>query len=74
MHGDNGMKPLAGYVTDSFINFPSLCRVPIPFKVDRLNLRSDERWSRIVAETHEQRIIWADNVQKLNRKDGKVNK
>jgi len=24
-----------------------------------------------VAQTHEQRIIWADNVQKLNRSDGK---
>jgi hypothetical protein len=48
------------------------CRVPIPFKADRLNLRSDERWAKIVAQTHEQRIIWADNVQKLNRKDGKV--
>ncbi len=25
-----------------------------------------------MAQTHEQRIIWADHVQKLNRKDGKV--
>lgn len=50
----------------------SLCSVPQPFKVDRISLRSDDRWSRIVAETHEQRIIWADRAQKINRKDGKV--
>jgi hypothetical protein len=47
-------------------------RVPIPFKVDRLNLRSDDRWSRIVAQTNEQRIIWADNAMKINRKDAKA--
>jgi myosin-1 len=41
------------------------------FKADRISLRSDDRWSKIVAETNEQRIIWADKVQKLNRKDGK---
>lgn len=45
--------------------------VCIPFKSDRLNLRGDERWPRVVAQTHEQRIVWAGNVQKLNRKDGK---
>jgi len=32
----------------------------------------DVRWSKIVAQTNEQRIIWADNVLKLNRKDAKV--
>lgn len=48
-------------------------RIPIPFKADRLSLRTNERWSKLVAQTHEQRIVWADNVQKLNRKDGKVN-
>lgn len=44
----------------------------MPFKVDRVNLRSDDRWSRIVAQTNEQRIIWADNALKINRKDAKV--
>ena len=53
-------------------NYVCFSSVPIPFKADRLNLKGDERWSRVVAQTHEQRIIWADNVQKLNRKDGKV--
>ena len=47
-------------------------RVPVPFKVDRLNLRSDDRWSRVVAQTNEQRIIWADNAMKINRKDAKA--
>ena len=46
--------------------------IGVQFKADRLNLRNDDRWSRLVAQTHEQRIIWADNVQKLNRSDGKV--
>ena len=32
----------------------------------------DMRWSKIVTQTNEQRIIWADNVLKLNRKDAKV--
>lgn len=50
-----------------------VCSVPEPFKADRISLRSDDRWSRIVAETHEQRIIWADRAHKINRKDGKVN-
>ena len=49
-----------------------LTSVPHPFKSDRISLRSDDRWSHLVAETHEQRIIWADKVLKLNRKDGKV--
>ena len=46
--------------------------VPIPFKSDHLNLKMDERWSKVVAQSNEQRIIWGDNVQKLNRKDAKV--
>ena len=32
------------------------CGVPIPFKAGRLNLHSDERWTKIMAQTHEQRI------------------
>ena len=46
--------------------------VPIPFKSDRINLKMDERWAKVVAQTNEQRVIWADHVQKLNRKDAKV--
>lgn len=42
-----------------------------PFQADHISLRSDDRWARVVAETHEQRIIWADRAQKINRKDGK---
>ncbi|XP_064396795.1 unconventional myosin-Ia-like isoform X1 [Halichondria panicea] len=45
--------------------------VPIPFKVDRLNFRTDDRWARLVTQTHEQRVIWADNIMKINRKDMK---
>eukprot|EP00731_Ephydatia_muelleri_P013412 Em0007g722a len=45
--------------------------VKIPFKADRINLRNDPRWTKLVAETHEQRVIWADVVQKINRSDAK---
>ena len=64
--GDVRLSPV--YETLIVCNY----RVPIPFKVDRLNLRSDDRWSRIVAQTNEQRIIWADNAMKINRKDAKA--
>ena len=45
--------------------------VKIPFKADRINLRNDPRWTKLVTETHEQRVIWADVVQKINRSDAK---
>jgi myosin-1 len=45
--------------------------VAVPFESDRLSLRSDHRWSKIVAETNEQRIIWTDRAHKINRRDGK---
>lgn len=51
----------------------SLSSVSQSFQTDRAALRSDDRWSRIVAETNEQRIVWSDRAHKLNRKDGKVN-
>ena len=46
--------------------------LPIPFRGDRLNLKSDPRWSRLAAEYSEQRVVWADNITKINRNDGKV--
>jgi myosin-1 len=46
--------------------------LPIPFRGDRLNLKSDPRWSRLAAEYSEQRVVWADNITKINRNDGKA--
>ena len=53
-------------------NYASNFRVSEPFQSDHLALRSDQRWSKIVAETNEQRIIWCDRAHKINRRDGKV--
>ncbi len=64
-------KVLIPFTVEIPIPFLTL-RVPIPFKVDRLNLRTDDRWARLVTQTHEQRVIWADNIVKINRKDMKV--
>lgn len=47
-------------------------RVAVPFKQDRLGLRTDERWLKIATDRQDQRIVWADNVQKLNKSDAKV--
>ena len=46
--------------------------MPVPFRGDRLNLKNDQRWSKVAAEYSEQRVVWADNIIKINRNDGKV--
>nr|WEL12768.1 myosin class I D [Halisarca dujardinii] len=46
--------------------------LPVPFRGDRLNLRNDPRWSRMAADHSEQRVVWADNITKINRNDGKA--
>lgn len=48
------------------------CSLPVPFYGDRLSLRSDPRWSKLAAEYNETRVVWADNIIKVNRHDGKV--
>lgn len=49
------------------------CRVQVPFIADRLRIRTDERWTKLVGgQKSELRIIWADLVQKMNRTDAKV--
>ena len=50
----------------------SHCSLPVPFYGDRLSLRSDPRWSKLAAEHNETRVVWADNIIKINRHDGKV--
>ena len=50
------------------------CSVPIPFVSDRLRLQGDAKWAKIVGvDKREMRIVWSDNVRKLNRTDAKVN-
>ena len=48
------------------------CSLPVPFYSDRLGLRSDPRWSKLAAEFNETRVVWAGNIIKINRQDGKV--
>ena len=46
-------------------------RVPVPFQSDRANLMSNPKWKRN-AKNNNLRIVWADSVLKINRRDGKV--
>ena len=48
-----------------------LFRVPVPFQSDRANLTANPKWKNN-AENNNLRIVWADCVLKINRKDGKV--
>ena len=48
-------------------------RVPVAFISDRLRIRTDERWTKLLkSDVSETRIVWADSVQKMNRSDAKV--
>lgn len=49
-----------------------ICRVPVPFQSDRVNLKANPKWQNN-AQNNNLRIVWADSVLKINRKDGKVN-
>jgi len=45
--------------------------VPVPFKSDRLNLVANPKWQKNTGNNN-LRIVWADTVLKINRKDGKA--
>lgn len=56
-----------------FFTFLISCSVPVPYNSDRLKVRTDERWSKLIkANKSETRIMWTDLVQKMNRSDAKV--
>ena len=56
-----------------FFTFLISCSVPVPYNSDRLKVRTDERWSKLIkAIKSETRIMWTDLVQKMNRSDAKV--
>lgn len=46
--------------------------VPHPFKGDYLNLRSHFKWKKMYDHTHDQNLIFADMVLKVNRANGKM--
>ena len=50
---------------------PLFVRVPVPFESDRANLLANPKWTKN-AKSNNMRIVWADFVLKINRKDGKV--
>ncbi|KAJ7375349.1 microtubule motor [Desmophyllum pertusum] len=54
---------------DKKSSYPST--VPVPFQSDRANLMSNPKWKKN-AKNNNQRIVWADSVLKINRKDGKA--
>ena len=48
------------------------CSVPIPFKGDYSNIRNNSKWNKAMINNSDQQILFADVVNKVNRKDGKV--
>ena len=48
-----------------------ICRVPVVFQSDRVNLVANPKWQKN-AKNNNLQIVWADSVLKINRKDGKV--
>lgn len=54
---------------DKKSSYPST--VAVPFQSDRVNLSANPKWKKNTGNNN-QRIVWADSVLKINRKDGKV--
>jgi myosin-1 len=49
--------------------------IPVAFISDRLRIRADERWIKLIGnQKSEMRIVWAAPMQKMNRNDGKLSK
>ncbi|XP_065920501.1 unconventional myosin-Ia-like [Dysidea avara] len=46
--------------------------IKLPFRADRLNLRENQKWNKIVVDMPDKRIVWSDNVHKINRATGKA--
>ncbi|KAL3836985.1 hypothetical protein ACJMK2_022378 [Sinanodonta woodiana] len=46
--------------------------VPQPFKGDYLNLCQNPAWKKIYERTHDNHVVFADLVQKINRANGKL--
>ncbi|XP_019849639.1 PREDICTED: unconventional myosin-Ia [Amphimedon queenslandica] len=46
--------------------------IPVAFISDRLRIKSDERWKKLINDVSDTRIVWADSVQKMNRSDAKL--
>ena len=46
--------------------------VKLPFRADRLGLRENPKWLKVIADVSDKRIMWSDNVHKINRATGKV--
>lgn len=43
-----------------------------PFRGDYVSLRQNQKWRKIACETNDQQLVFADIVNKINRKNGKV--
>lgn len=55
---------------DKKVTYPDT--VPVPFEGDHIDLPANPKWQKISKGLKSQRIIWADLVYKINRKDGKA--
>jgi hypothetical protein len=46
--------------------------VPVPFKGDYVNLTQNPKWQKLYKQSEDSLVVFADNVMKINRADGKV--
>lgn len=58
---------LSNYLLDIF-------SVPLPFKGDYIGLPQNPKWQKLYQSSDDSYVVFADNVMKINRADGKVSK
>lgn len=46
--------------------------IPVPFKGDYIDMSSNVKWQKLYKSTQDAHIAFADNVNKVNRADGKM--
>ena len=46
--------------------------MPVPYKGDYVGLSQNPKWQKLYKPTDDSFVVFADNVMKINRADGKV--
>ena len=47
-------------------------RVPVPYKGDHVGLAQNPKWQKTFKSSEDSSVVFADNIMKINRADGKV--
>ena len=47
-------------------------RVPVPYKGDYVGLAQNPKWQKTFKSSEDSSVVFADNIMKINRADGKV--